>query len=112
MRFQLPQFIETEVKLIGPLTLKQFLWLGFGGTLLLVLYILVKNIYIFAILGLPIVGFFTALAFYKKDGVPFPTYLMYILSYTLNPRKYTYTREQEEEENEYYQVPEQIEKEK
>ena len=27
MQFQVPQFTETETKLIGPFTLKQFLWL-------------------------------------------------------------------------------------
>ena len=31
MRFQLPQFIETEVKIVGPFTLQQFLWVAGGA---------------------------------------------------------------------------------
>jgi len=34
MQFNVPQFIETEDKLIGPFTLKQFLYLAAGGALL------------------------------------------------------------------------------
>ena len=30
MQFQTPQFIETENKIIGPLTLKQFFYLAVG----------------------------------------------------------------------------------
>ena len=32
MRFQLPQFIETETKLVGPFTLKQFIYLAGGAS--------------------------------------------------------------------------------
>ncbi len=31
MRFQVPQFIETETKIVGPFTLKQFLYIALGS---------------------------------------------------------------------------------
>ena len=38
MRFQVPQFIEVEDKIFGPLTLKQFIYVFGGGGLCFVFY--------------------------------------------------------------------------
>jgi len=40
MQYQVPQFIEVEDRIIGPLTLKQFLYLAFAGAILFVLWFL------------------------------------------------------------------------
>ena len=40
MRFQVPQFIEIESKIFGPLTLKQFIYLIGGGGIIFILYAL------------------------------------------------------------------------
>ncbi|MEY2664406.1 MAG: hypothetical protein RIT04_214 [Candidatus Parcubacteria bacterium] len=64
MRFQVPQFIEVEDKIFGPLTLKQFIYLAGGAGLSFVMYTLLPfYIAIFAIIL--IMGFSSALAFYK-----------------------------------------------
>lgn len=65
MRFQVPQFIEVEDKIFGPLTLKQFIYLAGGGGLSFLVYVLLKN-FIFALI--PIILILTtsaAFAFYK-----------------------------------------------
>ncbi len=38
MNFQVPQFIEHEAKIVGPFTLKQFMYVGAAGGISLVLY--------------------------------------------------------------------------
>lgn len=71
MRFQVPQFIEVEDKIFGPLTIKQFIYLVGGAGLSFLIYSLIGNIYISIIFILPIVMFSVALAFYKINNKPF-----------------------------------------
>lgn len=93
-KFQVPQFIETETKLIGPFTLKQFLWIGAGSALLFILYVLVKGIWFF-ILAVPIAAFSIALAFVKINGVSLVNYILYALTYLVTPKRYLYTKEEQ-----------------
>jgi len=94
MRFQLPQFIETETKLVGPLTLKQFLWVAGGAA---ILFMTTQGGYLFFLLGIPIAGIFLALAFLKIDGIPLINYIAYLLSYLLNPKRYIFRKESNSE---------------
>ncbi|MBI2062576.1 MAG: PrgI family protein [Candidatus Yanofskybacteria bacterium] len=95
MRFQLPQFIETETKIVGPFTLKQFLWIAGGASFIFLLYSLTSGVLFFT-LALPIGGVFLAFAFYKVDDVPLIVYASYGLSYILNPKKYVFKKENNE----------------
>ncbi|MDE1875014.1 MAG: PrgI family protein [Patescibacteria group bacterium] len=71
MRFQVPQFIEVEDKIFGPLTIKQFIYLLGGAGASFIVYTFIKNILIDAIFILPIMAFALALAFYKINNKPF-----------------------------------------
>lgn len=71
MQFQVPQFIEIEDKIFGPLTLKQFLYLGGGVGAGIVLFIYIPYKLIAVLLIIPIVAFSLALAFYKVNGKSF-----------------------------------------
>jgi len=71
MRFQVPQFIEVEDKIFGPLTLKQFIYLLGGAGLSFIVYNFVGNIIISAVFIIPIMAFALALAFYKINNKPF-----------------------------------------
>ncbi len=70
MRFQVPQFIEVEDKIFGPLTFKQFIYLaGAGGIAVAAFSFLPK---FFALLiSAPVVILGLALAFYKINNRPF-----------------------------------------
>lgn len=70
MRFQVPQFIEVEDKIFGPLTIKQFVYLGGGAGLAFVFWRLLPG-FLAIIIDLPIIGFALALAFYKVNNKPF-----------------------------------------
>ena len=95
MRFQLPQFIETETKIVGPLTLRQFLWVAGGVAILFLLFMVTQGSFLFFIAGIPITAIFLALAFLKIEGVPLINYIAYLLSYVLNPKKYVFRKEEE-----------------
>ncbi|PJE74530.1 MAG: hypothetical protein COV01_00655 [Candidatus Taylorbacteria bacterium CG10_big_fil_rev_8_21_14_0_10_41_48] len=71
MRFQVPQFIEVEDKIFGPLTIKQFIYLVGGAGLSFLVYSIVGNFYISLVFILPIIMFAVALAFYKINNKPF-----------------------------------------
>jgi len=84
MRFQVPQFIEVEDKIVGRLTLKQFLYLagGLGASIALYIYIPIKILAI--LLMIPLIAFSLALAFYKINKKPFidivQAYFFYFLA--------------------------------
>ncbi len=91
MKFQVPQFIETEAKLVGQFTLKQFLWIAFGTVLIYVLFLALPSL-LFFILGVPIGAIFASLAFITINGTPLFNYVAYAFSYLFNPKKYVYKK--------------------
>lgn len=70
MRYQVPQFIEVEDKIFGQLTLKQFLYVSGGAAIGFILWSSLPQ-FLALLIGLPVVGFFLALAFYQSNGRPF-----------------------------------------
>jgi hypothetical protein len=70
MEYQVPQFIEVEDKIVGPLTLRQFIYLGGGAGLCVVLFLKLPLI-LAVLLGAPVAGLAGALAFYKVNGKSF-----------------------------------------
>jgi len=91
MQFNVPQFIEVEDKIIGPLTLKQFLYIGGGAGLLFMLWFFLK-LAPFLIIAIPVVVICGALAFYKVNGRPFIAFLGSWIKYLRKPRLYLWRR--------------------
>ncbi len=91
MQFNIPQFIEVEDKIIGPLTLKQALYLGGGIGLLFMLWFFLK-LSAFIIVAIPIGILCGALAFYKVNGRPFISFLASLLKYLRKPRLYLWKK--------------------
>ena len=92
MRFQLPQFIETEINIVGPFTLKQFLWVAVGGTMLFLDFSVLHAVAAI-IVAIPIVGIAGAMAFLKIDDMPLINYLAMALSFMFGPKKYVFRKE-------------------
>lgn len=70
MEYQVPQFIEVESKIVGPLTLKQFIYIAGTGGLCAVIVLYLPLVFAI-ILSIPIVALGASLAFYKVNGKPF-----------------------------------------
>lgn len=70
MEYQVPQFIEVENKIIGPLTLRQFIYVA-GGAGLCIIFFAYLPFIAAILLSLVAAAFAAALAFYKVNGKPF-----------------------------------------
>ncbi len=92
-QFQVPQFIETESKIVGPLTLKQFLYIAAAGLTSFLLFFILK-FFIWVIITLIIGSIAAAFAFFKFNGRPLATILKSAFIYYWNPRLYLWQREE------------------
>lgn len=93
MRFQVPQFLETEVKVVGPFTLPQFLWVALGVGLLLLIFRLLSGA-VFFIVALLIGIVFGALAFIRIDDIPLIQYIGLTISYAFGPKRYLFKKQE------------------
>lgn len=87
MQYQVPKFIEIESKIIGPLTLKQFIYLLIGAGICAIFYLFLE-LWLVIILGIFIMGFCATLAFLKINSQPFPQVLKSMLHFGFGPKKY------------------------
>jgi len=92
MQFQVPQFIDIEDKIFGPLTFKQFIYLAGGAGISFVLYVTLPFFIAFLII-IPVVVFSVALAFYKINKKPFLSVVESAFKYLLNAKLYTWKKQ-------------------
>ena len=90
-QYQVPQFIDVEDKVFGPLTIKQFLYIGAGAVPVVLIYMFFKGWVLF-LFGVPIILFVLALAFYKPNGVPFPKVVKNFMKYALSDKLYLWKK--------------------
>lgn len=92
MEYQVPQFVDVEDKIFGPLTLKQFIFLA-GGLGIVVGLVLYLPLFLGILLSIPVGGFALALAFYKVNGKPFIEILESGFNFFLKNRLYLWKKE-------------------
>lgn len=85
MIFNVPQFIDVEDKIAGPLTWRQLLWMIGMGAVLLVLYNAMPQ-GVFIVVAVPIVILFCALAFYRPNNQPLILYIIHGIFFLLRPK--------------------------
>lgn len=98
MRFQVPQFIDVEDKIFGPLTLKQFIYLA-GGASIAVAAVTFFGVFLGILVSLPIVILALALAFYRVNNRPFINILESAFKYTLKDKLYIWKKKESEEKS-------------
>ena len=94
MRFQVPQFIEQETKIAGPLTFKQFALMGAAGVGVIILFAAFgkTNFLVFAFLSTLLVVSVLALAFVRVSGRSLPLLLGNFLLYSFSSRIYLWKK--------------------
>ncbi|MEK7622181.1 MAG: PrgI family protein [Patescibacteria group bacterium] len=92
MNFQVPQFIEVEDKIFGPLTFKQFIYLAGGAGAVFIIYALLP-FWLGVWLMLPIALLALALAFYKVNNRSFIYVLEHGFRYLLSAKLYLWKRQ-------------------
>lgn len=91
MRYQVPQFIEFESKLIGPLSFKQFAYIlgGLGGSYLI--YVLF-GLFVGVIFMIPLLALSGALAFIKINGRTFVDVMASAFSFVFGKKLYIWKK--------------------
>ena len=92
MNFQIPQFIETEDKIIGLLTLKQFIYFAVAGGFVFMLFFFL-NIGIWLVFTFFIITAAASFAFIKVNGRPLSVAAISALNFYWQPRFYLWQRE-------------------
>lgn len=87
MRFEVPQFIEIEDKIIGPFTWKQFIYIA-GGVGFSVVLFLTAPLIIFVLFGIPLAILGGLLAYYPVNNRPFSIFLESVVTFYKRKRLY------------------------
>lgn len=91
MRFEVPQFIDVEEKIFGPLTFKQFIYLLGGAGLAYVSYKIIPFPFWIIFSG-AFVAFALLLAFYKLNNRPFIEIAQNYINFKLKGKLYIWKR--------------------
>ena len=94
MQFKVPQFLDIEDKIFGPLTLKQFLYLAGSAGLAFIVYSFIGNLFITALFVIPIASTGLALAFYKVNNKPFIFVLEAAIKYYFSEKLYIWRKKE------------------
>jgi len=94
MRFQVPQFIEVEDKIFGPMTLKQFIFIAGGAGLSFIIYIFVNNLIISIVPIVIIMTISAALGFYKVNNRPLINVAESAFKYFFGNKLYIWKKEE------------------
>ncbi|RJR12870.1 PrgI family protein [Candidatus Parcubacteria bacterium] len=92
MQFQVPQFIEVEDKIFGPLTFKQFIYIAGGAGAAYLLWRALP-IFVAAPLILSMGGLAAALAFFQYNGRPFILAIEHAFFYFIKTKLYLWSNE-------------------
>ena len=94
MQFQIPQFIEIENKIVGPLTLKQFLYLAVAAAIGFALYF-VLAFWLWIMVTAVLTAISVSLSFVKYNGQPLPKIIIYAFGFFWGPKFYLWQKTEE-----------------
>ena len=95
-QYKVPQDVEADDKLIGPFSFRQFVYILIAGGLIALAIGLFQIFPLLAIIPVPFILFFGALALPLRKDQPMETYLAAMVSYYLKPHNRKWTPGQRE----------------
>ena len=84
-QYVVPQFIDAEDKIFGPITARQFIILMAGGLMEFLLFKLLSFV-LFIVIGIPLLGIGGTIAFTKINGQPFHFFILNAVQTFKKPR--------------------------
>ena len=90
-QFQVPQFIDREAKLIGPLTIKQTAFFVMGGVILFILWFILAK-WLFFIIAPFLSVFFFLLSFLRVNGRPLVEFFFSFFSFFLSAQVFIWQK--------------------
>lgn len=94
MPYVVPKFIEMKPKIVGPLTFKQFIFIGIAGAISFLLYFTLakKSFFLFIVFSFILISGALSLAFLKSGGQPLPTILKNFFIFSARPKLYIFKK--------------------
>lgn len=93
--FKVPQNVQREDTIIGPVTMRQLIICGIGGTITYIFYVALAKTYYFEVWILPVAisAILTVtFAFVKIHGMTFLRFLLYLAEYLFLPKKRVFVK--------------------
>jgi hypothetical protein len=96
MQYRVPQFIEHEAKILGPLNVKQSMTIGVVLVICFFLYFSIgeENFFLFILLAGLLTVIALVISFYKIEGQSLPTVMKNWTNFNVAPRLYLWKRKQ------------------
>ena len=93
MQFKIPQFLERQPLIVGPLAFKQSLY--FGVAILILVYVhSVASFPVFLICSVVLISMAFGLAFAKIEGVPLPEVITQSFGFIFSSKKYLWEKKE------------------
>ena len=94
MKFKVPQFLDVESKIVGPLSFKQLVYVGGASGITIGFFLLTGKFVISLVLGLPFIVLGLLLAFKTQNGRPFILFLFSLLKfYFFSKKKFAWKKD-------------------
>lgn len=94
-QYKVPQNVEAEDKILGPLTLKQFIYAVVGVSWAGLSFLIFRKLpAVMVIVGLPPTVLFLLLAFYQRDGQNFEQLLIAMVGFFTQSRRRLWVKEE------------------
>ena len=87
-QYKVPQFIDRESKILGPITIRQLVMMILMGLMEVIMYFLIANVAIFAIASTLFISTGLALLFVPFNGRPLSATAASMVGYFAKPRAY------------------------
>ncbi|MFZ2390360.1 MAG: hypothetical protein WA092_00885 [Minisyncoccales bacterium] len=96
MQYRVPQFIEHEAKILGPLNIRQSLLVGGVIAACFFMYFSIgqTNFFLFLLIAASLVGTALAISFTKIEGQGLPTVMKNWANFNVNPKIFLWKRKQ------------------
>ncbi len=91
MQFQVPQYIDVEDHVVGPLTIKQFLYLATGFLIIFVSFFFLAT-WLWLPISVAVAGTSIAFALVKYNGRPLLAVTLSAIRYATRPKTYVWRR--------------------
>ena len=91
MEFTVPKFIEKEARIVGPLTFKQFIFVGIAAAICVFLFFILPTLW-FVLITILLAGGALSLAFIKVKRVSLPQFISNFFVFVFKPRIYLWKR--------------------
>lgn len=91
--YKIPQDVEAEDKLLGPLTFKQFIFALIAVGAAIVAWLMFQIHPILTVLPLPVILVFAGLAVFRREDQPVERYLLSFFNFALRPKTRVWSTE-------------------